>query len=827
MSDKDLSIDEIIKRAEEIKLQAEKQLEEAEKSLNQKAKVAIDKVTVDPKAVLEKIEALTEEEEDVKEFTPVKEKKDKTQRFQTIITPLPMRKNDGTKAFPKIKKDTKKEEPEENDDDIKIAGDIGTKRIYFDKEKALAHSGDSFDDGIYIDQKTKPVVIKVNNSSDDEGELDEAPTLIARENLNSYLQNDDEIFDEMSGIQISFDGFSNDDEEVPTIDEEEAEKILEEQRKDKINKFRVFGPDKTDEELGREEYEGKDYKDEKEKSDILANLFNKKALLQVRIISTLVLGAVMLLLVVFKGSAYFPSILSSNFSFSILNLTLLVLTLITNINILIHGFKLKKGINSDFPTAIMSAVVLAHSVGLTISDDLWIENGVFFGPALAFAMLLSQMGKRQIMSRIIDNFDFIISSENTYTIENIVNQIDVQIISRGVFEQSDPIIKTSVKTDFPTNFMEISCKNEPSDRLCKIVSPISIILSVAIFVVVGLLDSFITGINMAVAGLVISTPIAIIFLMNNFLCDMSAQLDKTGARICGFEGAVMANNTDAIVMEASSLFGKTGCDLHGIKVFNKTKLDDAIVYAAAVIIQTKSPLSHVFDDVIIGKQSILPKVDKVVYEDTLGTSAWIYQRRVLVGNRNLLIHHGVSVPKESFEHKYTSRGRKAVYLAVNGKVMAMFVVSYSADPEIKRELKKLENTGVTLIVKSCDPYINEESISNLFGLPKGYVRVMNYTASRVFDRYSDMHVENSPAYMVHDGSAVGFISGMRGAGAIVSARKTINFLVAFGCALGFITVLLMSLFKGYSQINCLTIIGFQAIWNIFVYIIAKMKQMIF
>lgn len=825
MSD-NLSIDEIIKRAEEIKKQAELQLEEAEKSLNQKAKVAIDEVTVDPQAVLEKIEKLTEEEEDIKEFVPVNEKKDKT---QTIRLNFPKKKNDGTKAFPRVKKEVVEEvEIEEDDGDMKIVGEKET-----DDDMKIANFGknkdeDIFDHDLFIDEKTKPVVISSNTKVIDDSELHQAPTLIARENLNSYLQpNVEGDFDEEMGVQISFEGFNFDDGQASTIDEDLAEKILEEQRKQKVDKFRVFGPDKTDKELGKEEYEGKDYQDEKEKGSILANLFNKKALLQIRMASTLVLGAVMLVMVVFKDSEYFPSFLASNSSFSIFSLILLILTLITNFNVIIHGFKLKRGINSDFSTAVLSVVVFLHSVALTFSDDLWIENGVFFGPVLAFAMFMSQFGKRQIMSRIIDNFDFIISSDETYTIENIANKVDVEIISRGVLDEENPIIKTSLKTDFPTNFMEISCKNEPSDALCRILSPVMLGLSLVLFIVVGILDNFVTSINMTVGALAISTPLTAIFLINNFLRDMSAQLDKTGARICGYEGAVMANNTNAIVMEASTLFGENGCDLHGIKVFNDTKLDDAIIYAAAVIIQTKSPLSHVFDDVIIGKQSILPKVDNVVYEDKMGTSAWVYQRKVLVGNRNLLINHGVQVPKESFERKYTVRGRKAVYLAVNGKIMAMFVVSYSADPEIKKELKKLESTGINLIVKSCDPYINEDSIANLFSLPRGYVRVMNYSATRVFDKYSQMHVESSPAYMVHNGTAVGFISGMRGAGAIISAKKTINFLVAFGCSLGFITVLLMSIIKGYSQINCVTIIGFQFIWNLFVYIIAKMKQMIF
>jgi hypothetical protein len=285
----------------------------------------------------------------------------------------------------------------------------------------------------------------------------------------------------------------------------------------------------------------------------------------------------------------------------------------------------------------------------------------------------------------------------------------------------------------------------------------------------------------------------------------------------------MANSANAMVMEASDLFGKDSCDIHGIKTFNGAKVDDAIIQAAAVIIQTKSPLAHAFDDVIIGKQSILPKVEGVTYEDKMGTSAWIYKRKVLVGNRDLLIHHGVSVPKQSFEDKYTFKGRKALYLAVAGKVVAIFVVSYSADADLKRELKKLEKSGVNIIVKSSDPYINEKSIAKLFSLPQGYIRVMNYSAARVYDKYSGLTVEKSPSYVVHNGTSLGFVSAMCAAGVIVSTKSLISFLVSFGCAIGFAVNAMLAIIGAYNRITAVSIIVFQLIWTFFVAVVSKVR----
>lgn len=804
MSDNNLSIDEIIKKAEIIKAQAEQQLKDAQKNLDEMARSAIDEVTIDSEAVMKKVEELSDEEEDIKEFVPSKSKKT----------------SEKTIAFPKFSK--KKSIKTYNDFNVKEYTQIIPKSA--NKTKVLDSDDDEiFEKPIIPTDKTRPVILTPKSENKSPDRLQEVPTIVARENLSKYLDGNDDL-EEETGIQMCFEGFDDMTEEVPTIDEEEAEKLLNEQRKEKVNKFRLFGPDKTDTELGDRDYEEKDYKTKDDRQAILTSLLKKKSRIGIQTIISCVLFGILLLLTMFKDTEYLPQSIAENDKFFITASVLSLLTIVVNFNIFIHGFNFKKGINSDFSVSLLSLVVSAQTIAFAAHEDLWLNNGVFLGSALAFAYILALLGKRQILIRIIDNFDFIINSGEIYCLENIANVLDVKVLCRGNVDEDDAIIKTSVKTDLPTNFMEISCKSEPSDKTARVLTPLMFLLSGLLLVIIGLKDNWGTGINTAVCALTISTPVSLLFIMNNVLTDMSAELDKYGARVCGFEGAQMAASTDAIVLEAANLFGSQGCDLHGIKVFNNTKIDDAIIYAAAVIIKTKSPLAHVFDDVIIGKQSILPKVDSVQYEEQMGTSAWVYHKKVLVGNRNLLINHGVNVPKISFEQKYTRRNRKALYLAVDGKIMAMFVVSYSADPDLKRELIKLEKTGITLIVKSSDPYINEESLANLFDLPKGYIKVMNRQAARVFEKYSDMQVEKSPAYVVHNGTAKGLISSMRGALTVNSTKRIIAFLTTFGSTLGFATVATLGIVGWYSQITDTAIIVSQIVWSAFVLAVSKLRR---
>lgn len=805
------SIDDIIRQAEKIKQETEYHLKMAEKSLDEKAKNTIEEVTVEPEKVINDVSRnITENagnDDDTKKYNVQSSDDDGDMKIVSDN-----KNNAGkTKVIGTIKSAAERTKriilPKDSDDDsdMKIASD-------------LSSGADIFEE----DEPVKPVAISSNSRVDKKSDLQEIPTIMAVDQLDRVSFYDAE-FKEETGVQMKFEGFDDEIENVDSIDENLAEQQLEERRREKVGKFRLFGPDETDKELGDKAFAKEEYVSTQEKDVIINRLFSQRKIIQIRLIASGVSGILLLLMSIFKDSAYFPSALSGHMQFFTAVLVIYILTLIVDSNVIIHGFTFKQGINYDLPVSLVNLTVLAHTAVMAFNESLWLDNGVLIAPAAVSALFMSQTGKLKMMNRIIDNFDFITDGADKFTVENMANKVDASIISRG-FINSDPLIKFSVKTDFPTNFLEISCKNEPADKISGKTGLVMIGLNIVLMIAVGFIDNFNTGFNMAVCSMCAAVPLSSLYITNSLLCDVSRSLNASGSRVCGYEGAYMADNANLMVMEAADLFGKNGCDLHGIKTFHGAKVDDAILQAAAVIIQTKSPLAHVFDDVIIGKQSILPKAEDIIYEDKMGTSAWIYKKKVLVGNRNLLIRHGVMVPKESFEEKFTKKGRHALYLAVDGDIIAMFVVSYSADADMKSELKKLEKSGMTIIVKSCDPYINEQSLAQIFSLPDGFIRVMNSSGARVFEKYSEMNVEKSPAYVVHNGTARGFVSVMRASEILVSSNKIISFLITFGSALGLAVTAVLSLIGAYSQISALSVIVFQLIWCAFVRLVSKLKK---
>lgn len=767
------------------------------------------------------------------------QKEVKTYEKGAVSKTAPVQENtapvtDKTKAVPPVKAERKTAE----DKTMRIpprpskAGNSNSgKGRFFKKNSSDDEYGDTPPQII-----EKAATIKSKSRFDKTSDLQEIPTILAVEELDktrvmlsgenniSPAEKREDEYDNSDQIRLS--GFDDEMDKVPDIDEELAEEQLRQRREEKVNKFRLFAPEEFegDKKSGSQKMKYEDYKDRSERTQTLERLFKQKTSVQVQICFTVAFGVLLLLMTLLRGTQYMPYFLSPDFNFYLTVTVLFAAAVITNIKSLLHGFHFKTGINYDFPVAVMTAVTLAHTICMLAGVDLEHHGGSLFPSAAVFGLFMSGVGRLRMLVRIIRNFEYLTNNDDKYTVEDIVNEVDARIISKNMLD-GEPYLKYSVKTDFPTSFLEISLANEPADKIAKILFPVLFGFNAILFVVTGFFYSdWYAAFNIITAGLIISCPVVTLTATNNALCDASRELEKRGAMICGFEGAHYIHNSNALVMEASELFGPRSCYLHGIKTFNGAKIDDAILQTAAVITKTKSPLASVFDYVIVGKQSILPECDGLVYEDKMGTSAWIYQKKVLVGNRDLLIHHGVAVPKTEYEQKYTRKGRKALYLAVAGKICAMFIISYTADPSLKRNLRRLERSGITVILRSCDPYINEESVRNIFDLPEGFIRVMTSSNGRSFEKYSEAVAEKSPAYAVHNGSANAFISTVLGSDKLVVTEKIISALASFGSAIGFGVTALLTFVDGMSQLTAVNLIIFQAVWSLFVLLITKFRK---
>ena len=69
----------------------------------------------------------------------------------------------------------------------------------------------------------------------------------------------------------------------------------------------------------------------------------------------------------------------------------------------------------------------------------------------------------------------------------------------------------------------------------------------------------------------------------------------------------------------------------------------------------------------------------------------------------LMQDYGIKIPSLEYEQHHTVNQRRVIYLAVSGKLFAMFQVAYQRDPDTAAVLETLHHNGLSLVV-DCDDF---------------------------------------------------------------------------------------------------------------------------
>ncbi len=601
------------------------------------------------------------------------------------------------------------------------------------------------------------------------------------------------------------------EEEPPHIDEETYEEIS-----DNIKaKPKRFSSTKTRTRLNRQDIEYRKNSDRAKVSDFIAR---KKLTSSIGMAVTAVCAVALLITTAIPSLA--QSINRSSADFSVTAILSLVLAVVS------FGAAIpccKSGItcftsgsgkpNTQTPVILAAAAAIIQSVLLIIFDKA--GNIPSFAAAAALVLCACCTGKWISFKRIEQNFAFLsaTSKSGLYTVRTVDNMSDANKIGKNVV-MGEADIRYSGKTNFATNFLAYSMASDATDDLCARLVPIVSAASAVIGIIAGIATkNAVCGISLFAGAMCIGAPASAIISANLPLLHANKKSVADGGIITSYAGAFEYESTNAIAIDAADLFPGNCCNIHGMKTFYGVRLDDAILTAASMLITAGGPISSLFNEVVMGRKELLLNVEDLVYEDRLGLSGWVRGRRVFVGNRKLLENHNIEIPMSIDEAKYRHKGRRVIYLADAGKIAAIFVVSYGTDERIAEHLRKVENSGINLLIRTTDSNITEEYVANCFGLPLNSVKIVSSNAGDVLKDYADMVLPKSEATLVHDGSAKGFLHCVSAAGSLCSAAGVITTQQTFCCTAGLLLMAIIVIFSGAHNVNALQICICQLLWT--------------
>ena len=417
---------------------------------------------------------------------------------------------------------------------------------------------------------------------------------------------------------------------------------------------------------------------------------------------------------------------------------------------IVHG-----KINAASGILAVFAACLIEDITMMLADSA--EPASLYTAAACFAMCLGCFARHISLKRARDNFKFLSSGTRLYSTRVVESGEDAGKISGGVMAEEKPAIAYTVPADIPQNFVEDSFADDPADANSRL--PFLVILGVAFLaaIVFGAVNgSAVVGVNAFAAFCAAGFPSFGILAYHLGLYNQDASLSRSNAAILGHRAIEKSAFVDTYAMDSRDLFGKGSCSIVGIKTYHHMLIDDAILYAAALVIPSEGPLSSVFEKTILGKKELLPETEDLMYEERLGLSAWIGDRRVLFGNREFLRNHNVKVPTEEEEAEYTAHGRKVCYLAISGKIAAMFVLRYRVSRRVRRCMKQMDRAGITMLIRNTDCNVTEEMISQRYRIPIGAIKIIHPVSGDLLQEYRkgapEKNAQSSDIGIFHTGS---------------------------------------------------------------------------
>ncbi len=433
-----------------------------------------------------------------------------------------------------------------------------------------------------------------------------------------------------------------------------------------------------------------------------------------------------------------------------------------------------------------------------------------FFPITVLGLFFNTIGKILSAARIRKNFEILTTGKGKSALLPVRNKE----LARELTGQRDetPRFCTSAKAKFFTRFLELSYKDDATESIARIVAPIvflcSIFVGVIAFLLTGRISDAVTGFA---AILCVASPFSATIAGALPVFRSCSALNEEGSIMAGGYTAETFAETDSVLLDIEQLFPDGSIILHGIKTFAQGRIDEAILDAASVICSTRSTLGSIFLNVVQGDKKLLKPVDTIIYEDGMGLSAWVGGKRVLIGNRELMINHGIDIPSHDYENKYVGNGKDILYLANSGELTAMFLLSYHADKEVYRSLGIMAERGVRLVINCSDPNITRKKLCDIFGYPESQ---LNLLSSKYQQKCAELteEREKAPAAGVYNGSLFALSDLLNCCGIIRQSSFAAALLEMIGIVLGFVLVTLFLFTGNIRDLAMYVLLAFQMFW---------------
>ena len=466
--------------------------------------------------------------------------------------------------------------------------------------------------------------------------------------------------------------------------------------------------------------------------------------------------------------------------------------------------------NSDTGFALAYTGCLLQSIVAMFAAPTFI-NGEhhLYSFVAAFALMLNTLGRLLMAIRVKSNFSFITSHSPAYAAKIYKDEETARRMVSGT-TASKGVVAYQHVTRFLSDFLKISYAPDPSEEVSGKVTPITVISSLFVTVVYAIIFKSIPGTVSALSVMLcISVPFTALLAGNIPMLLFSKRMLKEGAMVAGYPSVRQFCDTSAVMVSAAELFPKGCVRLDEIVPYQRLRVDENLLMAAAILREANSPIAPVFDELVQENSGRLPNVESAIYEDKSGLVGWINGERVLVGNMTLMNRYHITIP----DRGTITKNKQVTYVAVSGQAVAMLLLRYLPSNISMPQLQRAEDHGLAFVVSTPDPNVTAEMIAEAYGIFYRSVKIMPTGYANTIDEVTSKVEETSRAYLATRGRVS---SLARAVGGCIGIKSNITLGIVieiFGLVLGVLLCATLALYSSVARLSIVELMIYILFWT--------------
>ena len=392
-------------------------------------------------------------------------------------------------------------------------------------------------------------------------------------------------------------------------------------------------------------------------------------------------------------------------------------------------------VDADTCLLLSAALVFIQQLfTLIFPDKFFLEGLRMYSSVIIFATAMRVLCDYFRTSTALKGIKTLVNNDGISCIQEVESRNDSAVLAHGLSEDGKPRLlycaETEMKEGVVTDITAIKTDDKYYTYSCIGLVAVSIIASLITLIKTKEFASFVTALSSAAC---LCLPVMCDTVASAMSYLRNLKLSNIGAAATSYEAIREIGKSNAIVMDASDVFMGVISKFRRVPGAGIAK-SDCVVFAAATLKRAGSILSGCFDEIINEMGIEIPEAEDFAYEERLGYSCWIADRRVLVGNRQMLIEHSIPAPTEYEEKQYAGKG-SVMYVAIEGQLVATFVVSYRVLSKARKSAAAFAHTGLVLMLTSKEPSLTEQMVAAGLGISVTKVKSVNSKGIGIMERY--------------------------------------------------------------------------------------------